>query len=317
MSARDPAVSVLMGVRNGGRFLALALESILRQTFQDLELIVVDDGSVDETPEILAGWDDSRLVVLANRENLGLTRSINRALAVSRGRYIARQDADDRSLPRRLERQLEFLKSHPRVGLVGTWVRYIDGDGNLISVGHTPPGAMPKHGTWFARRGLMIELGGYREAFRYAQDRDLYLRAAERHRIAIIPEELYESRFQGENVSVRHQELQARLSALARQLAEQRRERGFDDLERGVPPEALIDRVRPHVPVGDWQIRAVSAALIGDLAGYRHALRRWIRLRPMDLRAYARLIVSIAGPGAVRRAERARARARTRETRRE
>ncbi len=110
-----PLVSVLLAVSNGERYLRAALESILRQTVSDLELIVVDDGSTDETPEILGAVDDARLRVLRNEERRGLAASLNRGLDEARGRYVARLDADDIAFPRRLERQ---LSAHGRIGLL-------------------------------------------------------------------------------------------------------------------------------------------------------------------------------------------------------
>ncbi|MEP7225551.1 MAG: glycosyltransferase family 2 protein, partial [Actinomycetota bacterium] len=106
-----PLVSVLLAVSNGEHYLRAAIESVLRQTISDLELIVVDDGSTDETPEILAAVDDPRLQVLRNEGRLGLAVSLNRGLDEARGRYVARLDADDIAFPRRLERQLQRMVS--------------------------------------------------------------------------------------------------------------------------------------------------------------------------------------------------------------
>jgi glycosyltransferase involved in cell wall biosynthesis len=104
-----PLVSVVLAVHDGARYLPAAVGSMLRQTLADLELIVVDDASTDETPTLLAAFDDPRLVVLRNDQQLGLAASLNRALDVARGRYVARMDADDVALPERFERQLALL----------------------------------------------------------------------------------------------------------------------------------------------------------------------------------------------------------------
>lgn len=97
-----PTVSVLMPAYNAGRYLSEAIESLLIEDYEAFELIVVDDGSTDETPQILEGCDDARLVRLRHKENLGYAHALNRALSLARGRYIARQDADDLSAPGRL-----------------------------------------------------------------------------------------------------------------------------------------------------------------------------------------------------------------------
>lgn len=101
-----PLVTVLLAVSNGERYLEMALESVLRQTMSDLELVVVDDGSTDATPAILEGIRDSRLRVLRSAERQGLASALNRGLDEARGRYVARLDADDVAFPHRLERQL-------------------------------------------------------------------------------------------------------------------------------------------------------------------------------------------------------------------
>ena len=108
-----PKVSVVMSVYNGERYLREAVDSILGQTFGAFEFVIVDDASTDETPLILSGYTDPRIVFLRNDENLGLTRSLNVGLKMACGEYIARQDADDISLPNRLERQVGLLDEQP------------------------------------------------------------------------------------------------------------------------------------------------------------------------------------------------------------
>jgi glycosyltransferase involved in cell wall biosynthesis len=124
--ATAPLVTVLLAVSDGERYLRKALESALRQTVADLELLVVDDGSTDATPRILEEVADERLRVLRNEERLGLAASLNRGLDEARGRYVARLDADDVALPRRLERQLARLRSGAPLGVVGTAVVTLD-----------------------------------------------------------------------------------------------------------------------------------------------------------------------------------------------
>ena len=127
----DPLVSALLAVHNGERYVRAALESVLRQTVADLELLVVDDGSTDVTPAILAGVADPRLRVLRNDQRIGLAASLNRALDQARGRYLARLDADDVAMPDRLERQLARIMSSPPVSVLGTAVVELDETGGL------------------------------------------------------------------------------------------------------------------------------------------------------------------------------------------
>lgn len=120
MSATSsPAISVVMAVKNGGHLLAGSVESILNQTFAHFELIIINDGSTDDTLETLAKFDDTRIVVVS-QENQGLARSLNRGITLSRGKYIARQDHDDLSMPTRFEKQLAYMETHPHCGLLGT-----------------------------------------------------------------------------------------------------------------------------------------------------------------------------------------------------
>lgn len=122
-----------MPVYNGEKFLREAIDSILRQTFQDLELILIDDGSHDSSAEIIAAYDDPRIVLINNDRNMGLPHVRNQGLDASRGEYIAWLDCDDTSLPERLEKQVNFLDAHPQVGVCGAWVRIIGGKSDMIA----------------------------------------------------------------------------------------------------------------------------------------------------------------------------------------
>ena len=121
-------VSVVMSVYNGGPFLGQAIESILGQSHSDFEFIVIDDGSSDDSADTIASYRDARLRVVRHTENAGLATRLNEGFALASGRYIARMDADDVSLPNRLARQIKFMKAHAYVGACGTWVD-VAGDG--------------------------------------------------------------------------------------------------------------------------------------------------------------------------------------------
>ena len=116
----SPRVTVLMAVYNGERFLAEAVASILDQTFRDFEFLIVNDGSTDRSREIILSFGDPRIRLVDNPENIGLTRSLNRGLELAKGGLIARQDADDISLPERLEREIGFLDGNPKAAIVGS-----------------------------------------------------------------------------------------------------------------------------------------------------------------------------------------------------
>lgn len=128
----NSTVSVLITVYDGESFLREAVDSILAQTHHALELVIVDDGSKDATNRILATYTDPRVRVIRNDENIGQTRSLNRGLAEARGRYVARQHADDRSHPERIARQLAFLETYPDAVLIGCQARTIDNRGRVL-----------------------------------------------------------------------------------------------------------------------------------------------------------------------------------------
>ena len=140
MTASPPLVSVILAAHDAERFLPLAVESVLRQTVADLELVVVDDASTDATPELLSGIDDSRLIVLRHGERLGLAACLNKALEHAHGRYVARLDADDVAVPRRLERQLARIGSSPPVAVLGGAALELDGAGRPGALHLMPAG---------------------------------------------------------------------------------------------------------------------------------------------------------------------------------
>jgi glycosyltransferase involved in cell wall biosynthesis len=115
-----PKISVLMSVYNGEKYLKEAVDSILNQTFSDFEFIVINDHSTDSTSEILFSYKDSRLKIIENDENIGITKSLNKGLRLVSGKYTARMDADDISFNNRLEKQLQYLEDNPDVGVLGT-----------------------------------------------------------------------------------------------------------------------------------------------------------------------------------------------------
>lgn len=237
MNHKTPLVSVIMPVYNAARFVKLAVESILRQTMGDFEFLIINDGSTDETPEILQWIDDPRVRLIINEENLGLVTSLNRGLCLARGRYIARQDADDISLPARLERQVEFMEKAPTTALLGTNCAVIDEAGNIIDSIHFPTtnaeiqqrlphGCCILHATVLMRRDCLENVGGYRQELYPAEDYDLWLRLAERFEVANLPESLYQMRIVHSSISAANVDRQLAYHRLARELAKRRQQTG-------------------------------------------------------------------------------------------
>lgn len=195
-----PEVSVLMPAYNRAGIIAQAIESVLTQTFSDFELLVIDDGSTDETVEVVQRYDDPRIRLVRHDVNRGQTPTRNHGLELANGRYIAMLDSDDLALPRRLERQVALLESDKTLGEVGGYIRRIDPDGRQGRVKRQPVVArdiraqMPWrsgifHTTVTIRADLARELR-YDENLAQAQDYDLHARLLERAEIANVPEVL-------------------------------------------------------------------------------------------------------------------------------
>lgn len=201
MSPTTPAVSVIVTVYNGERYLREALRSILDQSFRELELVLVDDGSTDESLEVARSIEDDRLRVLSPGR-LGRAGALNRALEESRAPLVAMMDADDVSLPERIERQQRFLAEHPDIGVVGTWFTAVTEDGDPLYTKTTLLrdadlrrrfllGTPIAGGTAMARREVFERVGTFREAFVPSEDSDLWRRAVLEFEVANIPEVLY------------------------------------------------------------------------------------------------------------------------------
>lgn len=206
-----PLVSVLMAVYNGEPFLGEAIESILKQTFSDFEFIIINDASIDRSVDIIQKYRDNRIRLINNENNIGLTESLNKGLTFAKGKYVARMDADDISLPQRLERQVKFMEEHPKVGICGTWFQLIGPQERTIQhpVSHQDIITFMfknngiGHPTAFFRRKLFIEQYlFYDESYLAAQDYELWIRASQITELANIPEVLVKYRIHNEQLSI-------------------------------------------------------------------------------------------------------------------
>jgi glycosyltransferase involved in cell wall biosynthesis len=120
-----PLVTVLMPVYNGEKYLKEAIESILDQTYQNLDFLIMNDGSTDNSLSIIESYEDPRIRVITNETNLKLIATLNKGLQLAKGKYVARMDCDDISVSNRIEKQIEFMENNPEVGICGAWVTTI------------------------------------------------------------------------------------------------------------------------------------------------------------------------------------------------
>ena len=219
-----PTVSVLMPAFNAARYVEAAVRSILTQTFEDFELIVVDDGSTDGTLAVLQrlAAGDPRVTVVS-RANTGIVDALNEAICMSRGEFLARMDADDVALPQRFERQLAYFRENPECVVVGTFVETIDPYGSVLDrltheIDHggidrelmNGRGFAMVHPTVMMRAEAVRQVGRYRKQWEHSEDLDLFLRLGEIGKLHNLPEYLlqYRMHFQSAN-HLRHEEQRA------------------------------------------------------------------------------------------------------------
>jgi glycosyltransferase involved in cell wall biosynthesis len=292
-------LSVVLAVYNGAAQLAATLDSILAQTETDFELLAIDDGSTDATPSILRNYAqrDAR-VVMRTQANIGLTRSLIRGCAEARGTFIARHDCGDVSHPERFRRQLEALDD-PQCVLASCWVRFhaprgerlydVTSDGESIREGllHAKASdvrSIPHHGSAMFRVDAYRRTGGYREAFRYAQDLDLWMRLAPLGRITIVPEILYEATLDVRTLSASARAQQVELTELAVLL----RDAGDAGREPLLTRAAAVEPPRPRTRADDARMLyfIASCLLRNRDRAWRHYARAAIRHDPRHWRAW-------------------------------
>lgn len=306
------AISVVMGVYNGAATLGATLDSILGQTEGDFECIVVNDGSTDATPAILADYAsrDPRIRVI-RQANSGLTRALIAGCAAARGIYIARHDAGDLSDPRRFALQKHALDADPTVVFVSSATQYAGPEleplwitrptGVALQPAHvldlTIPGALTDgpthHGSVMFRRDAYERAGGYRAAFYYGQDFDLWLRLAELGKFQGIDDVLYTARITPDSISGSARSRQEELGRLSRA--------ALDARQRGESEAGILARAAAitRVPGRSTSSRGNGLYFIGEALrrnGDRRArryLRQSIAAWPWSMRAWIRYFQSL------------------------
>ena len=202
----NPLVTIVMSVYNAEAYLRCSLESLLGQTYRNLQIVVINDGSTDGSRQIIDSYKDDRIEIIDRTANVGLTKSLNQGLAIARGQYIARNDADDISVGTRIAEQVAYLEANPDVDILGTGIELFDGRRTLRSIIYDDHGGTFReqllhfinpvpHSTLMFRKTILNVLKGYNECFLLAQDKDFLLRASELFTIGSLQKPLVKLRF--------------------------------------------------------------------------------------------------------------------------
>jgi glycosyltransferase involved in cell wall biosynthesis len=306
MMSEGPLISVCMPVYNAERYVAQAVESILGQTFGDFEFLIIDDGSTDGSRRILEGYAarDAR-IRLASRPNTGYLVALNEMLAIARGEFLARMDADDIAMPERFVRQVEYLRSHPEVLALGTRILVVDPEGDPLEeqcwlqtheeIDQCHLGVHPtrcygiSHPSVMTRTETLRRVGGYRAEYYPAEDVDLWSRLAEIGRLANLPDVHLKYRLHPQSIG--HVKRVEHFAAAAKQRADTRR-------RRGLPPPPWPD----PVPLPEPPDKAERMRFLGWVAlksGYaptarKYGLRCCLR-RPLWIESWRLLYCALRG----------------------
>ena len=241
---KPPSISVVMPVYNCDRYLKESIESILSQTFEDFEFIIINDGSTDSTAEILRSYarKDSRIEII-NQPNSGIVKALNRGICESKGNWVCRMDGDDIALPYRFARQIEKIRENPSIVILGGWCQLVDSQGisgkiykyptqnmELINNLETDKAFFPHSSVCF-KNNIVKDLGGYRERFRHAEDLDLWLRLVGKGDFGCCEEMILKLRKHDSNILNSYAHL-SQLRSIATRVCYLRRKIGLSDPSR-------------------------------------------------------------------------------------
>lgn len=218
---KNPAITVLMPVYNGEKYLKEAIESILNQTFTDFEFLIINDGSKDNSALMIKQYGDKRIKLIQHKANLGLIKTLNEGMKLAKGRYLARMDADDISAPTRLFKQFTFMEKRPGVAVCGSWARGIDENGKRTSALKAPSGLVMKYNYWkpspiihpsaFMRLSA-VSKHQFDDNALHAEDYDFWLKVAKDSKLCNIREYLLNYRVHSGSISSKNREEQLKSS---------------------------------------------------------------------------------------------------------
>ena len=218
-------VSVLIGVNRDDGSLKESIKSITNQTYKNLQIIIVNDGSCKNVSNIINSFNDSRIDLIESAK-IGLTKALNLGLKNAKGHYIARHDAGDFSLKNRIAKQVSFLSNNPSIAMCGTFVSELSIDGIELGIVKYPlkNDLIKKkiirqntfcHGSVMITKKVITSLKGYREKFYTSQDYDLWLRLIEKYSVANIDLPLYQRIISPDSISFKNKDIQKRFADYA------------------------------------------------------------------------------------------------------
>jgi len=298
-----PVVSVVMTVYNAEDYLGEAMDSILAQTFGDFELIVIDDGSTDGSTSMLRDYAarDQR-VRLTSRPNTGVVRAANEGIAQARGKYLARMDSDDVSSPQRFARQVAHLDANPDCVLVGSRVTLIDPYGSPVAVSgqklthqEIEKELLTNGGGWavvqpsaMMRTDAVRAAGGYRGSVNMSEDHDLFLRLAERGKVANLEEPLL--RYRRHYKSLNHTQYQQAWQVKERILRE-----AFDRRGLAFPADWKYEPWRPPEKAEQFRLWGWAAIKAGNpKVARKHAVGA-VKAAPLSPKAWKLMYCAVRG----------------------
>lgn len=252
---KTPKISVLMPVYNAEKFLKEAIDSILNQTFKDFEFLIINDASTDRSKGIILSYKDPRIRYFENRKNLGVARTLNSGLRLAKGKYIARMDADDISLPDRFKKQVKFMEKNPQTAVCGTWLQLINNKANDIwrcPSDHETIKSLSLfyssiyHPTVFIRVNILKKNNlSYNQSFIHAEDYELWVRIMEKTRVANLKEVLLFHRIHSNEVGNIYKQIQVKNA---------NRVRLYQLNKLGIYPTS--EEFKVHQAISYWQFKS-------------------------------------------------------------
>ncbi|MDC1486434.1 glycosyltransferase family 2 protein [Flavobacteriales bacterium] len=282
-----PRVSIIMPAYNASDFIREAVDSILAQTFRDFELIILNDGSTDDTQTIVESYDDER-IRLVNKVNSGVASTLNEGLKLAKGEFIWRHDADDISLPQKLERQIQFMEEHPEFDLCATQVAFMTERGKVAWDKRQPkthwfkgepyrevffedfsPYSPITHGTTLFRKAVLQKTPEYREAFITSEDIDMWLRFLNHSRLAVLNQCISLHRLSDSSATAVHGWKNHFYRELAKEFYLVRQKGEQDQLER---TGQIIEPAPPKSTTAPETLPPPGRQFRGDLLGFHYSV---------------------------------------------